>query len=419
MQSNISIVHLLHFLLILCVNLIRCDDLVGGYQDIDSETVKPLLKESLEKLKGQENGADLHLTKIISARSQVVAGILYDIRAEFATNDQNPTKSCKISLLHQPWLHFHEAEFKCDDETKYKVIINKGKNRNKREIVGGPSDVEPDVVDELRQKIKSSFVQLSADGKNQLQLKEVLGAKKKVVAGVLYTLDAVIDTQDGLKTCEIEVWEKPWMDFRQVSIKLQNGENYQIINDNRPKRTLVNQPFPIEENENESSFDKTKSLFSEFKQNFNRKYETSEEEAMRYGIFKNNLYVIEQLNRFEQGTGVYGITDFTDLTQEEYTQRTGLRNDLSRSSNDIGNPLAEIPEIDLPTSFDWREKNVVTPVKNQENCGSCWAFSVTGNIEGLNAIQTGNLLSFSEQELIDCDKLDSGCNGGNFNYYFK
>lgn len=352
MQSSISIVHLL---LILCISSIQCyDDLVGGYQDIDSDSVKPLLEESLKQLKGQENGADLHLTKIISARSQVAAGTMYDIRAEFATNDQMPTKSCKISLFHQPWVRFHETRFECDDETKYKVTINKEKTKFKRAIVGGPSG----------------------------------------------------------KTSEIEVWEKPWIDFRQVSVKLQTGENYQIIDDNRPKRATVNQPFPIAENENESSLDKTKSLFSKFKEDFNRKYETSEEEAMRYGIFKNNLYVIEQLNKFEQGTGVYGITDFIDLTQQEYFQKTGLRNDLSRSSNDIANPLAEIPDIDLPTSFDWREKTAVTPVKNQGNCGSCWAFSVTGNIEGLNAIQNGNLLSFSEQELVDCDKLDSGCNGG-------
>ncbi|KAL1116342.1 hypothetical protein AAG570_005837 [Ranatra chinensis] len=138
----------------------------------------------------------------------------------------------------------------------------------------------------------------------------------------------------------------------------------------------------------------------------------------RFLIFKGNMRKIEYLQRTEQGTGVYGPTIFADLTREEFKKHyLGLR--PPKEGYMRPKPIARIPDVQLPVEFDWREHKAVTEIKNQGLCGSCWAFSVIGNIEGQWAIKNKQLLSLSEQELVDCDKYDSGCNGGWFDSAFR
>jgi len=151
--------------------------------------------------------------------------------------------------------------------------------------------------------------------------------------------------------------------------------------------------------------------FHDFMKTHNKTYATQHEYKHRYRTFRNNMKKVYEIQALEQGSAVYGATHLADLTEEEFKKNYLGFNKLA-DDPDIHWPPADIPDIPLPDSFDWREHGAVTKVKNQGMCGSCWAFSVTGNVEGQNAIKNGKLVSLSEQELVDCDKRDYGCNGG-------
>ncbi|CAH1264604.1 CTSF [Branchiostoma lanceolatum] len=150
--------------------------------------------------------------------------------------------------------------------------------------------------------------------------------------------------------------------------------------------------------------------FQKFTVDYDMKYNDAKECLKRYHVFQDNMKKAATLQESDQGTAIYGVTKFMDLTEEEFTHY--YLSPVPKDRQKILWPPADILSGDLPTEFDWRKKGAVTEVKNQGQCGSCWAFSVTGNIEGQHAIKHGELLSLSEQELVDCDKRDNGCNGG-------
>jgi len=162
--------------------------------------------------------------------------------------------------------------------------------------------------------------------------------------------------------------------------------------------------------------------FTEFKKTYNKVYSSEEEHAKRFSIFKHNLVRIDDLNRKSEAAK-FAVNSFADLTMDEYKQTYLSKTPAVR---DPSAPVA--PEFgaevlkDIPLSFDWREKGAVTPVKNQGQCGSCWSFSTTGNVEGQWFLAGNTLTSLSEQNLVDCDHecmtyenqsaCDAGCDGG-------
>jgi hypothetical protein len=166
--------------------------------------------------------------------------------------------------------------------------------------------------------------------------------------------------------------------------------------------------------------------FYDFQERFDKKYENAHELEERFGIFRDNLRGIITHNLDLTQNFTMGINQFTDLTSDEFKSRAtgGLFRKASlyaQSGATSCSPFAGTGKT-VPDSIDWRSRGAVTPVKDQGQCGSCWSFSATGSMEGAWAISTGDLVSISEQELVDCAGLrysSMGCNGGQMDGAFK
>jgi len=164
-------------------------------------------------------------------------------------------------------------------------------------------------------------------------------------------------------------------------------------------------------------------LFAKFKAQHNKVYFDSRDESYRQQVFSANLRKIRQHNE-EAAAGKHTFTmamnEFGDLLAEEfhakYTGFQGARSKYTRSQN-----VADLSHVKLADSVDWVSAGAVTPVKNQGECGSCWSFSSTGSIEGAWFIKNKELVSLSEQELMDCSKSEGNmsCEGGLMDYAFE
>lgn len=207
----------------------------------------------------------------------------------------------------------------------------------------------------------------------------------------------------------------------------------------------------------QSQTDPVLSEFETFIKRFSKRYSSTEEYQYRLDIFRQRFNAIQEFNKREESF-TKGINFFSDLTPRERLNFLGTSDkdheDVPQTDDTV--VLAEeVRDLDLPQYFlnpdkfaianelsfefpftdnlfinwdsifwwlmtkntcktkDWHTAGLMTDVKNQANCGSCWAFATVGLTEAMFKIKNGTTLNLSEQELVDCDSTNSGCSGGN------
>jgi len=160
--------------------------------------------------------------------------------------------------------------------------------------------------------------------------------------------------------------------------------------------------------------------WKDYKIRFMKEYKNEFEEAGRYYIWKTKMEEIAAHNADPTNTYQIGENHFSDMTHAEFQEKHGgcfkIPEDMIVNGTLKRHPASSqwLPpnNVEVPDAIDWRALGAVTPVKNQGQCGSCWAFSSTGALEGQWFRKTKKLPSLSEQQLVDCCKTNAGCRGG-------
>ena len=357
---------------------------------------------------GGDSGATL--IRVLEAQRQVVNGFNYRLKIQTTAN------ICSVKVFEHPASRVLELkESSCASSGAPGAAAPSGAF-----TPATPGGFRISSTDDPTVQEMAAFAtkQLSSRWNSQsVTLIRITSAEQQVVAGTNYKMTMELQVGSGSQTCQVVVFDQPWTSTRQLSsfectstprtsfkssVKTSSSHRVQ-------KRSADKRPEHKGAKLNRLKHMKS---FRAFAAQFGKRYDNWAEFEHRYRVYRHNQKRIQLLQQNEMGTAVYGDTEFSDLTEKEFRARfTGLDR-RGRHSSATGLTKAEIPDVKLPDEFDWRHLNAVTPVKDQGQCGSCWAFSVTGNVEGMYSVKHGALISLSEQELVDCDKLDNGCNGG-------
>jgi len=151
--------------------------------------------------------------------------------------------------------------------------------------------------------------------------------------------------------------------------------------------------------------------FTQFMGDFGKKYDSEQETARRFELFKENMVKAADLNEQHNGTARFGPTRFSDLSVVEFTEK--YLNSLIDPPNMQQLNYTKATLLGYSPALDWVGLGMVTPVKDQgQICGSCWAFTAVGEMESQLLMKKRGTFQLSPQQLVDCDPYDSGCQGG-------
>ena len=162
-----------------------------------------------------------------------------------------------------------------------------------------------------------------------------------------------------------------------------------------------------------SALNTTELKYMNYLAQFGKNMASLEEFNLRQSFFAAVDQFIEEHNA-EGHNYTVGHNQFSDWSHDEYRSLLGYK-----PAHNVDGEWKVYDESNNDMAVNWVEAGAVTPVKDQGQCGSCWSFSSTGALEGEHFIKTGTLLSFSEQQLVSCSKLNLACNGGNQTLAFK
>merc|ERR1712137_1171361 len=155
--------------------------------------------------------------------------------------------------------------------------------------------------------------------------------------------------------------------------------------------------------------------WEEYKAEYGYFFNGDEDQAYEEN-YMSNLALIDQTNSANLGFTM-GVNAFTYLSLDEF-QQGWCGEDVVEE--DLPAMVDSIEDVEVAASQDWSQRSdIVNPVKNQGQCGSCWAFGANGALEMEYALKTGTLHNLAEQQLVDCDTSSSGCSGGLSRYSFS